>query len=113
MNIAENPRQIRSLRAGRARLRPEHCIFGSSRGTAMARLGFRSFVSLAIGLLGLTPAPRAEMPQNAIGGAATAGVAVDASSVLKRVIATDPTGGLAQQRIKEALAKLDRDVARR
>jgi hypothetical protein len=80
----------------------------------MARLGFRSFVLLAIGLLGLTLTPQAAIAQgNTIGGGATAGVAVDASGVLKRVTTTDPTGELAQQRIKEALTKLDRDVARR
>jgi len=48
-----------------------------------------------------------------IGGGATAGVAVDAEGVLRRVTADDPTGELAQQRVQEAIARLDRDVARK
>jgi len=48
-----------------------------------------------------------------IGGGATAGVAVDADGVLRRVSAVDPTGDLARQRVAEALTKLDRDVAKR
>jgi hypothetical protein len=50
--------------------------------------------------------------QNTIGGGPTAGVAVDADGVLRRVIANDPTGELAQQRVKEAVLRLDADVAR-
>lgn len=50
---------------------------------------------------------------NTIGGGATAGVAVDADGVLRRVSAVDPTGELARQRVEEALTKLDRDVAKR
>jgi hypothetical protein len=50
---------------------------------------------------------------NTIGGGATSGVAVDADGVLKRVSVVDPTGDLARQRVAEALARLDRDVARK
>jgi hypothetical protein len=50
---------------------------------------------------------------NTIGGGLTAGVAVDADGVLRRVTVEDPTGELARQRGQEALAKLDRDIARR
>jgi hypothetical protein len=50
---------------------------------------------------------------NTIGGGATSGVAVDADGVLRRVTAVDPTGELTRQRAAEALARLDRDVARR
>src|SRR3990172_795936 len=50
---------------------------------------------------------------NTIGGGATAGVAVDADGVLRRVTVADPTGELARQRVQEALTRLDRDVARR
>lgn len=50
---------------------------------------------------------------NTIGAGATSGVAVDADGVLRRVIANDPTGQLAQQRAQEAMTKLDRDVAKR
>lgn len=48
---------------------------------------------------------------NTIGGGATAGVAVDANGVLTRVIANDPTGDLARQRVQEALTRLDRNIA--
>ncbi len=48
---------------------------------------------------------------NTIGGGATSGVAVDADGVLHRVMANDPTGELAKQRVQEALLKLDREVA--
>src|SRR4051794_4244302 len=50
---------------------------------------------------------------NTIGGGPTAGVAVDADGVLRRVMANDPTGELARQRVQEALLKLDRNVAKR
>jgi hypothetical protein len=50
---------------------------------------------------------------NTIGGGATSGVAVDADGVLHRVSVNDPTGALARQRVEEALARLDRDVAGR
>jgi hypothetical protein len=49
---------------------------------------------------------------NTIGGGPTAGVAVDADGVLTRVTIADPTGELSRQRAQEALAKLDRDVAK-
>jgi hypothetical protein len=48
-----------------------------------------------------------------IGGGNTSGVAVDAEGVLTRTMVEDPTGELARQRVQEALARLDRDVARR
>jgi Protein of unknown function (DUF1598) len=48
-----------------------------------------------------------------IGGGNTSGVAVDADGVLRRVTETDPSGDLARQRVEEARARLDRDVARR
>ena len=44
---------------------------------------------------------------------ATAGVAVDADGVLKRVSVQDPTGDLARQRVQEALTRLDQNVAQR
>ncbi|HVT29676.1 MAG TPA: DUF1598 domain-containing protein [Lacipirellulaceae bacterium] len=50
---------------------------------------------------------------NTIGNGATSGVAVDADGVLRRVTAQDPTGQLARQRVQEALARLDRNVAHR
>ena len=48
-----------------------------------------------------------------IGGGSTSGVAVDADGVLRRVMANDPTGELARQRVQEALMKLDQNVAKR
>ena len=48
-----------------------------------------------------------------IGGGNTSGVAVDAEGVLTRTTVEDPTGELARQRVQEALARLDNDVARR
>jgi hypothetical protein len=50
---------------------------------------------------------------NTIGGGPTAGVAVDAEGVLRRVMVADPTGELSRQRVQEALTRLDRDVAKR
>jgi hypothetical protein len=49
---------------------------------------------------------------NTIGTGATSGVAVDADGVLKQTIVQDPTGELSRQRVREALARLDRNVAR-
>src|SRR5262245_16218624 len=83
----------------------------------MTRLGFhlrvaRTFVSAAVATALLYAfAPQFATAQNTIGGGATSGVAVDADGVLRRVIANDPTGELANQRIQEALTKLDRNVA--
>jgi hypothetical protein len=42
-----------------------------------------------------------------------AGVAVDADGVLQRLTASDPDGSLARERIQQALASLDADVAQR
>lgn len=50
---------------------------------------------------------------NTIGGGNTSGVAVDAEGVLTRTMVEDPTGELARQRVEEARARLDRNVARR
>ena len=76
---------------------------------------FRHQASLAIAaacLFQFALAPTANA-QDTIGGGSTAGVAVDADGVLRRVSAVDPTGELARQRVAEALTKLDRDVAKR
>src|SRR5262249_48611841 len=40
------------------------------------------------------------------------GVAVDAEGVLRRTQVNDPTGELSRQRVQEALARLDHNVAR-
>lgn len=50
---------------------------------------------------------------NTIGGGNTSGVAVDAEGVLTRTLIADPTGQLARQRVQEARARLDPNVARR
>jgi hypothetical protein len=50
---------------------------------------------------------------NTIGTGPTSGVAVDADGVLRRVTNVDPTGDLGRQRVAEALATLDRDIARK
>jgi hypothetical protein len=47
-----------------------------------------------------------------IGTGNTSGVAVDAEGVLRQTTVNDPTGALANQRVQEALTKLDRNVAR-
>src|SRR3954471_24462325 len=85
----------------------------------MTRLGFRSsvrrnfgFASLLFGLIGGLAVTQIATAQNTVGGGATAGVAGDAAGVLRRGIANDPTGELAQQRVQEALTKLDRNVAK-
>ena len=52
-------------------------------------------------------------PPPTMGTAGPSGVAVDADGVLRRVTAQDPTGELARQRVEEALARLDADIARR
>ena len=52
-------------------------------------------------------------PPPTMGTAGPSGVAVDADGVLRRVTAQDPTGELARQRVAEALARLDADIARR
>jgi hypothetical protein len=88
-------------------------------GTALPST--RSLQALAAGLIGFLLVQQAALAQfgggggggNTIGGGASSGVVVDADGVLRRTIANDPTGQLAQQRVKEALLKLDRDVARR
>jgi Protein of unknown function (DUF1598) len=49
--------------------------------------------------------------QDTIGTGSTSGVAVDAEGVLRKTIAADPTGALSRQRVQEALARLDRNVA--
>ncbi len=47
-----------------------------------------------------------------IGTGNTSGVAVDADGVLRRLTIDDPTGQLAKQRLHEAQAQLDQDIAR-
>lgn len=49
---------------------------------------------------------------NTIGTGNTSGVAVDAEGVLRQTTVNDPTGALAQQRVQEALSRLDRNIAR-
>ena len=88
----------------------------------MARFGLRTgaatLVCRSLCLMAASAAcslflQQAANAQNTIGGGATSGVAVDADGVLRRVMANDPTGELARQRVQEALQKLDRDVAKR
>ena len=92
--------------------------FGIRRDIVMT-YAHRSLRALAICLVSFALAQQSAHAQigggggNTIGGGPTAGVAVDADGVLKRVMANDPTGDLARQRVQEALTKLDRDVARR
>jgi hypothetical protein len=81
---------------------------------------FRSLRAILICLFCPLVVPQAALAQiggggggNTIGGGATSGVAVDADGVLRRVTANDPTGELARQRVQEALARLDRNIARR
>jgi hypothetical protein len=50
---------------------------------------------------------------NTIGSGATSGVAVDAQGVLQTTVVQDPTGDLSRQRVQEALARLDQNVARK
>jgi hypothetical protein len=47
-----------------------------------------------------------------IGTGSTSGVAVDADGVLRRVVVADPTGELTRQRVQQAMAKLNGDVAK-
>ncbi len=94
--------------------------FAHRTGTLVSRL-FCSLRALAAGLVCLLVVQQVAQAQigggggggNTIGGGPTAGVAVDADGVLRRVMANDPTGNLARQRAQEALLKLDRNVARR
>lgn len=96
----------------------------------MARFGNRSHVqsllsgrilwAILLSVGGVLIAQNATLAQgtggtggDTIGGGATSGVAVDADGVLRRVMANDRSGQLAQQRVQEALLKLDRDVATR
>lgn len=81
-----------------------------------------AIAALAIGVVSALMIPAVALAQiggggtgggNTIGAGATSGVAVDANGVLRRVIANDPTGELARQRIQEALIRLDRNVAKR
>jgi hypothetical protein len=92
----------------------------------MIRLGLRrQFGTLSgwtlavaiVSLLGLAFAPTQAFAQgggggNTIGGGATSGVAVDAEGVLQTTIVPDPSGQLSRQRVQEALARLDGNVAR-
>src|SRR4051812_844325 len=85
----------------------------------MTRLGFHSrtfrqyaLAALSTALVFCLNGPHFVQAQNTVGGGATAGVAVDADGVLRRVLANDPTGELAQQRVQEALTKLDRNIAK-
>jgi hypothetical protein len=82
----------------------------------------RSLRTLALGftcLMILQQAGHAQFPGggggggNTIGGGPTAGVAVDADGVLRRVMTNDPTGALARERAQQALMKLDRNVAQK
>jgi hypothetical protein len=122
MKGAENPEKS-GLRAARA-LRAEHRIIAAYEVTSMARFALRagtfasplirSFAALVAGVLCLFVLEQAAHAQgNTIGGGPTAGVAVDADGVLRRVMANDPTGQLARQRATEALLKLNPDVAKR
>jgi hypothetical protein len=95
----------------------------------MTRFGFgfghksprTAFALLAASLCLVALAPSSALAQfgdgggggGTIGGGSTAGVAVDAEGVLRRVMVQDPTGELTRQRVQEALTRLDRDVARR
>src|SRR3990172_7195050 len=92
--------------------------FGSSkRGDIFQRLRWLAAVvaSLSCQLLFIHESAQAqgEEPPSTIGQRGWSGVVVDADGVLRRVTVADPTGELAQQRVQEALTRLDRDVARR
>ena len=52
-------------------------------------------------------------PTGTIGTGSASGVAVDADGVLRRLTVNDATGKLKRQRLREALAQLDSDIARR
>jgi hypothetical protein len=78
---------------------------------AAAAVGVASQLLLHAGAQAQVVPP--DEPPPTIGSGITSGVAVDADGVLRRVTAADPTGELARQRVEEALARLDRDVARR
>jgi hypothetical protein len=89
--------------------------FGSRiRGSSLHRLRWMAAlaVSLSCQLLVQDSAQAQDEPPPTFGTAGPSGVAVDADGVLRRVTAPDPTGELARQRVQEALARLDRDVAR-
>jgi hypothetical protein len=106
-------------------------MFRGTEGNPMARLfsvmrtnTFRASTWLAViavcvsGMLASSQSALAQLGGgggggNTIGGGATSGVAVDADGVLRRMTDVDPTGELARQRAAEAIARLDRDVARR
>jgi hypothetical protein len=69
----------------------------------------------ALGAIGVPPLAHAQIGGgggDTIGGGSTSGVAVDADGVLRRVMETDATGELAQQRAQEAIARLDRNIAK-
>ena len=74
-----------------------------------------------VGLVGASLLPRIAVGQagggqgggSTIGTGATSGVAVDAEGVLRQTTVPDPSGALALQRVQEALARLDNEVARR
>src|SRR5215212_5438160 len=96
--------------------------FDLPRGISMARFGLPTSVACkrrTLQLLALSGClscllgvPREATAQNTIGGGATAGVAVDADGVLRRVMKDDPTGDLSRQRIQEALTRLDHNIAK-
>jgi hypothetical protein len=72
------------------------------------------FALLASCLVCCSLVPQRALAQgDTIGGGATAGVAVDADGVLRRLTDADPTGELARKRADEALGRLDRDLAKR
>ncbi len=84
------------------------------RGFTFTRLRWMAAIAVVLSSPLLIPVPAgAQEPPSTIGGSGGAGVAVDAEGVLRRVTVADPTGELARQRVAEALARLDRDVARR
>lgn len=66
------------------------------------------------GLVALLPGQMAfgQDPNSTIGGGLTSGVAVDADGVLRGLTVSDANGMLARQRIEEAKARLDSDIAR-
>ena len=85
------------------------------RGYSPHRLRWLAAVTITLScqFLVLDSAQAQVEPPPTMGTAGPSGVAVDADGVLRRVTAPDPTGELARQRVQEALARLDVDIARR
>lgn len=85
------------------RILPARCM---SSWTALAVVGY------AVAFLAPLPSAIAQDPNSTIGGGLTSGVAVDANGVLRRLTSDDSSGQLSRERIEQAKASLESDVAR-